>query len=60
MRSLESSSRKLPCDGQQTGVERTRRLNKDVSVKKSITPRTRGCDVELASADASTPKVTLT
>jgi hypothetical protein len=31
-----------------------------VSVKKSITPRTQGCDVELASADASTPKVTLT
>jgi hypothetical protein len=34
---------------------------KDVSVKKSITQRTRGCgDVEVASADASTPKVTLT
>jgi hypothetical protein len=34
---------------------------KDVSVKKSITQRTRGCgDVEITSADASTPKVTLT
>jgi uncharacterized Zn finger protein (UPF0148 family) len=34
---------------------------KDVSVKKGITQRTRGCgDVEVTSADASTPKVTLT
>jgi hypothetical protein len=34
---------------------------RDVSVKKSITQRTRGCgDVEVASADASTPKLTLT
>jgi hypothetical protein len=34
---------------------------KDVSVKKSITQRTRGCgDVEVTSADASTPKLTLT
>jgi hypothetical protein len=33
---------------------------KDVSVKKSITQRTRGCgDVEITSADSSTPKVTL-
>jgi hypothetical protein len=34
---------------------------KDVAVKKSITQRTRGCgDVEITSADATTPKVTLT
>jgi uncharacterized membrane protein YdbT with pleckstrin-like domain len=33
---------------------------KDVSVKKSMTQRTRKCgDVEIVSADASTPKVTL-
>jgi hypothetical protein len=33
---------------------------KDVSVKKSMTQRTRKCgDVEITSADASTPKVTL-
>src|SRR6266508_6673684 len=33
---------------------------KDVSVKKSMTQRTRKCgDVEVTSADASTPKVTL-
>lgn len=34
---------------------------KDVSVKKGMTQRTRKCgDVEVTSADASTPKVTLT
>lgn len=34
---------------------------KDVSVKRSITQRTRGCgDVEVTSADPSTPKVILT
>jgi uncharacterized Zn finger protein (UPF0148 family) len=34
---------------------------KDVAVKKSMTQRTRKCgDVEITSADASTPKVTLT
>jgi Bacterial PH domain len=33
---------------------------KDVSVKRSMTQRTRKCgDVEITSADASTPKVTL-
>jgi len=33
---------------------------KDVSVKKSMTQRTRKCgDVEIVSADASTPKLTL-
>lgn len=34
---------------------------KDVSVKKGMTQRTRGCgDVEVTSTDPSTPKVTLT
>ena len=36
------------------------RAVKDVSVKKGMTQRTRGCgDVEVTSADASTPKVVL-
>ena len=34
---------------------------KDVSVKKGMTQRTRGCgDVEVTSTDPSTPKLTLT